>query len=410
MFENFVQGKIDNENAIIKNLIESTSSGEFVSKADILNSGLSDFTKNYLLFDDNEKSSIEELSSKISKSNKLLFNYTTRPKWTLQTFLFNNFESRPPNEIVKKLNLFTFYNFYTDAIKDFIKENSEIFITRHEITSVIEHTNKAIYEKLTNEIRSTKIKNLLMQIFLLKYEAESNYNLESSVPYSFIHIFLEDKSFLDLEKKFNSVKGLKTETEISLKDIIKVLTDKYDVSETSEIPEKISEPVKVITKVPVVKDEIIITEKENTEAKEVEIELKEKKKTEPAESESKKEIEIKKEAKTEDNTAVLYSEQLITAEQERNEEIANDDDKTSSTENELKSLFNQKQLKKILSKVYKSDLTHFESSLDTMSNFSNWSDASGHLKDIFKLNNVDLFNKYVVLFVNTLNDYYKNKE
>ena len=256
MFESFVFNKIENENLIIKNLLETIPAGEYLTRIQILNSSLSDFTKNYLLYEFNEKTDSNEFIQKITKSNKLYFNYTIRPKWTLQTFLFNNFESRPPTEIVKKLNLFTFYSFYSDAIKDFITDNFQIFITKGEVTSIIDHTNEAIHKKLTGDINNAKIKNFLLQIFLLKYDSESNYNLESTIPFSFIGIFLEDKSFLDLEKKFGVIKGLNNETEISLKDIIKVMTDKYNVPEKQEVTETVQVPVNKVIEKPALKEEL----------------------------------------------------------------------------------------------------------------------------------------------------------
>ena len=65
---------------------------------------------------------------------------------------------------------------------------------------------------------------------------------------------------------------------------------------------------------------------------------------------------------------------------------------------------------KILSKVYKSDLTDKEKSFSKLSNFKTWPEASKHLKEIFKTNQVDLYNKDIISFVNILNDYYKNRE
>ena len=414
MFESFVFNKIENENLILKNLLETIPAGEHLTRIQILNSSLSDFTKNYLLYEFNEKTDSNEFIQKITKSNKLYFNYTIRPKWTLQTFLFNNFESRPPTEIVKKLNLFTFYSFYTDAIKDFITDNFQIFITKGEVTSIIDHTNEAIHKKLSGDINNAKIKNFLLQIFLLKYDSESNYNLESTIPFSFIGIFLEDKSFLDLEKKFGVIKGLNNETEISLKDIIKVMTDKYNVPEKQEVTKTVQVPVNKVIEKPVLKEEPKETETKKdsskTEDKNDEIILSDKIKPKTSIPEVKKTTGLKSEIKKSGEN--IYSKQLMEADKKTASVPGTEEVKSQAPVkgSYLNDLFNEKQLDKILSKVYKSDLTDKEKSFSKLSNFKTWSEASKHLKEIFKTNQVDLYNKDIISFVNILNDYYKNRE
>lgn len=417
MFESFVFNKIENENLIFKKLLETIPAGEYLTRMHILNSSLSDFTKNYLLYEFNERGTEEEFTQKISKSNKLYFNYTIRPKWTLQTFLFNNFESRPPSEIVKKLNLFTFYSFYSEAIKDFITDNFQIFITKGEVTSIIDHTNEAIRKKLTVDINNAKIKNFLLQIFLLKYESESNYNLESSVPFSFIEIFLEDKSFTDLENKFSVIKGLTGDSEISLKDIIKVLTDKYNVPDKSELNVSAEVPVKKAAETPAVKEEVKISEikKEPSipEAKKEDIVISQKVRSEVTVApDSKKNVKVKPDDKSIRSSDNIYSKQLIEADKKSDQLKAKtkSDKSFSGSRKEINELFNEKQMEKILSKVYGSDLIYKDKSFNKLSNYKTWFEASKHLKEIFIINQVDLYNKDIISFVNILNDYFKNRE
>ncbi len=419
MFEKFVLNKIDIENSILKNLFDSIPEGDNITKKSILTSELSDFTKNYLIYEFNEKTDLEELTSKISKSNKLYFNYAIRPKWTLQTFLFNNFESRPPNEIIKKLTLFTFYSFYTDAVKDFITDNSPIFITKNEVTYLINQANQAIYEKLLNEINNAKIKNFFLQVFLLKYGSESNFNLESTIPYSFIKIFLEDKSFSELVQKFSSVKNISSETELSLKDIIKILSGKYDQQEKSPVISKETEPKKTVAyevkdvkeKIEIKEDELIEDKIEISEIKNIIIKKDDEKKVETKVSGLIKDDVLVKNKK-EDLSDNVYSTQLISTAGELNEtsEIENSETQLPPEVDKLKSLFSEKQLEKILNKVYRSDLIYREKSFAKLRDYRTWKEASEHLKYIFQINNVDLYNKYVVSFVNILNEYYQSKE
>lgn len=395
MFEEFVRNKISSESGILNNL-------NGISRDNIVKSNLSEFSKNYLLTELTSDPTTEQLSEIIIKSNKLYFNFTIRPKWTLLTFLFSSFESRPPNDILKKLSYFPFYKYYRDSITEFIKERDPIFVTKPEVTALINNTNDAIYNKLTSEISGQKIKNLFLQIFLLKYEDEALYNLESSVPFSFIKIFLEDKSFSDLDAKFSRLKNLTDEKEISLKDIIIVLTDKFSMIEKED-------PVEVRNEISIQdKNEIVIKDTVPVikAAEKIEITVDEKKETE------KKEIEI---IKTDNRK--IYSEELIKADSEnkpgKQKEIALEEIKVKeeiSRKGIIKNLFNDKRTGKITDIIYNSDIIMKEKSFEKLSECRSWKEASNHLKNIFQNNEVDIYNKEVITFVNVLNEYFKKLE
>lgn len=442
MFENIVDSWTEKESGILDNLYRTLRDGDYLNRIMILNSDLSDFTKNYILYEFNEESNSDELISKIEKANKLYFNYALRPKWTLQTFLFNNFESRPPNEILKKLNIFTFYNYYSDSIKEAIKDNFQIFITKTELTSIINSVDLTIYEKLTNEISSLKIKNFLIQLFLIRYEKESEYNLESKIPYSFIKIFLEDKSYTDFIEKFRVIKDLDSHTELSLKDITKVLTDKYN---TSESPEKTESPVvstesgKVIDddKIEFNNSEPVKNEKEEKEIESIEISdtvpdivIKPLNKIKTSTDETSGKVNeignientksVKKDLieKIKDSNVsapikkvkgepLLKKETDVILSKNKNEDTGND--KPSVEKNPISVLFDEKRSAQILKKIYKSDLILMDMSFTKLKECRNWEEASLQLKQVFKRNDVDIYNKDVVFFVDKLNEYFKNK-
>jgi len=367
MFEKFVQGKIEYENEIVRNFTE-------ISRENIIKSNLSEFTKNYILEDFSPNISIDTLLTKIQKSNKLYFNFTIRPKWTLLTFFFNNFESRPQKEILKKLEVFPFYKFYADSISNFINDNFQIFTTKSEISALIDETNQAIYNKLTTDITNQKIKNFFLQLFKLRYDTESNYNLESTIPYSFIKILLNDKGYNDLEKKFHKVIQLNDESEISLKDIIKVLMDKFSNDEKTEeqkpgyMKSVKTEPIKI-------KDELP-----------VKIEFADEK-TEPK---------------------VIYSENLLKA--AKDEKVLDTYILTEDKVNKISELMDERLNQKVLDKVYGSDIIYRERSFEKLSKYKKWLEASNHLKEIFQINRVDIYDKDILKFVDVLNEYFKNVE
>ncbi len=231
-----------------------------------------------------------------------------------------------------------------------------------------------------------------MQIFKLKYSDEK-YNLESAIPYSFIKIYLEDKSYLDLVTKFEVIKELNDESEISLKDIIKVLTNKYNI------------PEKVITKekdlLPEIKDapDIILTEvtfKNNII------------KADPQKP-GLREAEIKKdEVNRIFGPEKIYSEQLLKEDVKQSSPVNNHTLPPPGFD--VKNLFNEKHLEKITDKIYNSDLIYRDKSFTKLNQFKSWADSSKHLKDIFKMNNVEIYNKDVINFINILNEFFQNRE
>ena len=442
MFENIVDSWTEKESGILDKLYRSLRDGDYLNRIMILNSDLSDFTKNYILYEFNEESTSDELISKIEKANKLYFNYALRPKWTLQTFLFNNFESRPPNEILKKLNIFTFYNYYSDSIKEAIKDNFQIFITKTELTSIINSVNLSIYEKLSTDISSLKIKNFLIQLFLIRYEKESEYNLESKIPYSFVKIFLEDKSYTDFIQKFSVIKDLDSHTELSLKDITKVLTDKYNTSESPEKTESLdvsTESGKVIDddKIEFNNTEPVKNEKDEKEIESIEISdtvpeivIKPLNKIKnPAVETSGKEIEtgkteITKRDKKDSNVKIkdsnvsepmkkINSDTIPKKETDiidkKKKSEYTDADTIKTEKNPISVLFDEKRTAQILKKIYKSDLILMDMSFTKLKECRNWQEASALLKQVFKRNDVDIYNKDVVYFVDKLNEYFKNK-
>ena len=517
MIEKFVINKINQEHKIFEDLWGSLPIDEKLTQEKISKSSLSEFTKNYIVNVVDESGDRDEILDRISKANKLRFNYAIRPKWTLITYLFGNYESRPPTDISKKLDLFPFYNFYIDSINEVLRDNFSIFITRNEVSMIIDETNKALYRKLPTDINNAKIKNFFLQIYSLKYN-EQELNLESTIPYSFIRLFLNDKYYFDIEKKFQLVKGISDEYEISLKDVIKVLMNKYDFNERepqesvniedSGKPNSDDSPVQTpvqsasptILKFPSQTDKtnvktaetiifedankdldtgtdveskpesksvppsesvdesksepgsepkeeqstdiqieekpepaddlkldtVVIEESVQETTKEPEIgqkhEVKSKDEKKPArkikpffqfrqDSKDKKKVESMVEPETTpiNTSAKDMSEEMtgevkdVFIEEEKKEPVAEEPTST------IKKLFSEKQFDKILERVYKSDFEQTARSFMKLSNYKTWFEASNHLKSVFKNNEVDIYNKDVINFVDTLNDYFSER-
>lgn len=409
MFESLVKEKTNSEKSKIRLLSP-------VSRNTVAKSDLSPFIKNFIFNETQEITESEYLDELIEKGVKLQFNFTLRPKWTLLNYVYGSIESKSDNEIRHKLKVFTFYKFYPDTILNYLDEETHLYVSRSKVELLLKDTNEVLYNKLTNEISGVKIKNFLVNVFKLKYDDESKINLESSIPFSFIKIFLEDKGYDDLLKKFDVIPNLKDNTLVSYKDIIKVLTDKYTIHEV-----KHEEKSEIKTNEKEKKDEIfepITITKENLqqegvqEEKKIEIPLKK----EPGKEEkvSKKEINYTK--------YDIYSDELIkerdTKEKLELENIAEADDEVFSEthENEtgdqyqIKRLFTEKDLTVIRDKIYAGSKTAMRNSFRALAVMNTWKEAANHLKDLYNDNKVHIYHKQVVKFTDALQEHFTNKE
>ncbi len=427
MFQEFVEKKIKKESDLLQ--FTGVISKELISK-----SGISDFTKNYLLFYLTDETTSEDISSMVVKSNKLYFNYALRPKWTLINFLFNNFESRSPSEILKKLNLFPFYKYYTDAVSDFINDNSMIFITKAEIENIIDRTNLAIHNKLTVDITGQKIKNVFLQLFIINDFREDNYNLDSEVPLSFIKIFLADKNYPDLISKFSALTDTGDEDNVKLKDIIKVLTGKLSADEKVPAETPVAEiREKVKPEAPAVGTDIAEDNKIKNDSG---LSKTEKRSSAVSNQQQKEETSgsegfvIKRKIETQDKVKITPTVKSVTDKKSETENIGSEDKSLNVTEQikadkdkvsvskesfklkniDFKELFSEKELDSILSRVYDSNIIYRQRSFEKLNTYKTWFEAFNHLKEIFKNNKVDIYHKDVLRFVDVLNEHFHEKE
>jgi len=419
MIESLVINRLKREEKKIQSL-------ESCSLSEIRKSSLASYVKNFIFVESKEIKDKEFLLYLIDKSVKLNLNYTLRPKWTLLNYLFGENESKPVEEVIKKVKVFQFYSFYTDLISDFIEESSISVITKGKTKELLDEANSVLYEKLITKTTSIKIRNFLLQVFNLKYLNYNDIKLSSKIPFQYVRIFLDDKSFDDLIKKFKIIENLSDTTELDLKTIVKVFTDKYinDTSEQEppkeEIKKKVSEKTGREDKE---KEENVLdtTVKEKSLKKEKEIiDIKIDEKLIPEEESSQKrkdviDIDVKE---TETEAESFYSKELIEVEKLEARKDKSDKDLTKKLEKpfylkeevKIKRLFKKDELFSISKRVFRSSKYSMNKNFDKLERFSSWEDAIGFLKKIFTKNKVDFYHKDVVLFVDMLNDYFKEKE
>ena len=436
MLEQFVESKIRSERTKI-------DKEDDISKSDVKKSKLSPLVKRYIQERMDGKLSGTEFSDLLTKAIKLNINYTIRPKWTLLSYLFSKYDSQQTEVIMNRTGIFTFYRFYIDFITNYIEENALVVITKEKVNRFIDEANNTLHEKLMTNISGVKVKNFFIQIFRMVEKDPADVNLGSSVPFLFIRTFLEDKGYDDVLERFEVVDGLEDETELELKDVIKIMTEKYAPPVEKEEPKK---------EVVEVKEETIEVESVVPDEEEVEVEIKDKEKVEEPgkeqkddevivvdfkkwedtvdeDKEDKKVKKVKEEEIKEDITTGVEQEPIPTEEEMEEQEEEPEDVEVperpykmtlpthvieeSNLDVEKKSigrLFKTGELSSICQVVYHGNKHFMHESFRTLKEFDNWKEAAEYIKDLFYEKDVDIDDKTVLLFVDVLNDYYNQLE
>lgn len=217
-------------------------------------------------------------------------------------------------------------------------------------------------------------------------------------------------------QKFNSVEDLTNETEIELKDCIKIVSDKF----TPPVEEK-----------PAIKEKLVSAdifpddEEENHEKDEITI----KNITEDADKvsgmeESNNDIEKDDVIVVNFDNEDVHDNEIISSEEKyekKKEEVEEKEPSKLPTtvisetnldveKRSISRLFKHSELVNICQIIYNGDKHKMHESFRELKEFSEWKDASTYLKDLFYDHNVDIYNKCVLLFVDVLNDYYNQIE
>lgn len=366
MFEQIIQKKLGEAVKIIDTLPD-------FSKESIGASRLSDYIINFLLTDYILQDR-DYIIKNIDKAIKLHINYTLRPKWTLINYIFGGSDSRTSKEILRKLEPFTYYSYYIDLIRQIALDGEQVSVKKVEVEAALKHINNEIYTKLTTETTGLKVKNFFLFVFRMKYGDTAEISLDMSVPFLYIRLFLEDKDYSETLLKFRETGRYTDSTEIELKNLIKILTNKTIILEEpliKEIPDKRDEETA---------GETIIEEtfSQNVHAH----------KTEEQRDETIFETAEESRKKTELPT----------------EEI--DVDKTGMR---LRSLFKEEEIKLISKKVFRGNRYAMLDSLIEIEKLANWREATNYLRNVFDNNKVKYSDKEVILFVDVLNDYFEKR-
>lgn len=372
MLNNILQQRLDE----CKNKFKGIES---VEKERLWQLGLPDYIQEFIYNTSTPPSlTNSNLLQLCEKALKLFINYTLRPKWTLLNFLFGQTESQPANIILEQLKILPFYNFYVNAILDLVSETSPSTVKKTSVENTIDNVNSAIYEGLILNPDATKVKNLFLQVYKLKYGDTADILLESSVPYKFIFLFLNDKDFKTLLLKFKIIPNLTDDTEIDLKTLIKVLTNKYEPISIQHTQEEIDTTI------------------ENKTIQNIESNHKD---TLAIQQHSTSKFLTFFQQKSPFKTVKNFLKKTFSKKTAKEKTLFAD--KVNAN---IQELFTPTELETITKLVFQSDEIKMDTFFKHINEMKSWDEVTSHLKTIFTLNKVDIYNSNVVNFVDKLNN------
>lgn len=383
MLQNYLLQHINSETDKIKNFIINDTD-------DLQKSSLSKYVKDYIYYKVNDDEySFDDINLLIEDAVKLKFNFTIRPCWTIKRFVFGEKESVPSHILISKLKLFPYYKYYTDTIEQYISENNHLIVMSSHIEDLLHQINTVLIEKLENNITTEKIKNFFIQVLKLKYTSEHNINLDSSIDFSIVTNFINDKGYSAYVEKLLEYENEFGNSEISLKDIIKVFTDKFDVKDVISID--------------IEENETIVSDKETEPVNKTESDII----SVDFDSDIKNFDETEREISesTSDKNKIEIEKIDISLPIEVVNESTLDEERKR-----IKRLFKKDELDAIKKKIFKNNRQEMFDTFDELENIPDWNSAIKSLKSLFLKNKVDMYDLKVILFVDVLNEYFRNKE
>lgn len=372
MFADILENKINTTREIISGMKD-------FSPESITSSKLDEFTKSFVLHETAIISDANELLALAEKSARLEINYALRPKWTLLNYLFGPLESKPASEILKKLEIFPYYTYYSDIIRALCEEDIQVSIRSLQAENLIIEANIILFEKLTSDITSLKVKNLFLQVFKLKYGSRKEISLDMYIPFMFIRLFLEDKGYTNLLNMFGVIENLTDETDIELKTIIKIFTGKYRSYKLTG------------------------TDTVTREEKPGDV------KTEEKKTEEEKPHEEEAEQKPVHTEKVYTPEINYNENKEKNRWEETETYEKPPAEKGIRELFREDELAEIAKRIFKSNKYGMYDAFYELEKKRDWREATEFLKEKFAANKVDIRDKVIIFFVDTLNNYFENR-
>lgn len=301
----------------------------------------------------------EEFESILDESVHFQFNFLCRPRWTLQEFLFENRRTAGVAEILRKLRYCVEYRYLGEVFKRYVTDRGLAEVGYEEFRSLIEKIDAEVVASHTSGELAQVLKPLVEFIELGIPETRVS-ETGPVLPINAAVVFFEDKKMDEIRIALENARDKKGVAEVSIADLANLIREARG-----------EEPAEAETKVGTPPPAAVVTPK-----------------VERIEN-------IPPAGKT--------GEGPTNGEKARKE-------KPRSDITDIYSLFNLKEQKLFVKKLFQKDEVEFRNALDRINATATWKQASLVLDEVFSSQNVDPFSKEAVLFTDKIFARYTSPE
>ncbi len=302
----------------------------------------------------------QEFESILDESVHFQFNFLCRPRWTLQEFLFENRRIASVGEILRKLRYCVEYRYLGEVFKRYVTDRGLAEVGYEEFRSLIERIDSEVVARHSTTELAQVLKPLVDFIELGIPETRVS-ETGPVLPINAAIVFFEDKDMDDVRVALEKARDKNNLAEVSIADLADLIREAR-----GEAP---PEPVKKADAPSVPAEEVIPGKERGQKGPDAE-----------------RAVEVPQNGEGATNDVPLR-------------EIA-----------DIYSLFNLKEQKLLVRKLFKKDEVEFRNALDRLNATSTWKQASLVLDEVFSSQNVDPFSKEAVLFTDKVFARYASPE
>jgi len=301
----------------------------------------------------------EEFESILDESVHFQFNFLCRPRWTLQEFLFENRRTAGVGEILRKLRYCVEYRYLGEVFKRYVTDRGLAEVGYEEFRSLIERIDSEVVARHSTGELAQVLKPLVDFIELGIPETRVT-ETGPVLPINAAVVFFEDKRMDDIRVVLEKGRDKNNATELSIADLANLIREARGEApiEAGEKAEASSIPPEAI-------------------------------------------LEEMQEQKVPDLERVVDVPQ-------NGEEVKKDKPRREIPD--VYSLFNLKEQKRLVRKLFNKDEVEFRDALDRLNATTTWKQASLVLDEVFSSQNVDPFSKEAVLFTDKIFARYPSPE
>lgn len=303
----------------------------------------------------------QEFESVLDESVHFQFNYLCRPRWTLQEFLFENRRTAGIGEILRKLRYCVEYRYLAEVFKRYVTDRGLAELGYEEFRGLIEKIDSEVIAKHSTRELAQVLKPLVDFVELGIPETRVS-ETGPVLPIDAAIVFFEDKKLDEIRLFLEKARDKDHITEVSIADLTEMIRQAR-----GEAPAEEEEKIDVDAN--------------------------------PAMEPFPLSEGAEKEAPPVEGTTDLPQNGDGLRKSGSRPEIA-----------DIYSLFNLKEQKLFVRKLFKKDEVEFRNALDRLNATVTWNQASLILDEVFSAQNVDPFSKEAVLFTDKIFARYASRE